>query len=180
VASRLEDEKRGTLWMRQISERVCGARGSSTRTARSVLPTPHGLLAGRPCLEARWGDRPDERDHIGVVSPAELGALPAEDLAELGGGDLEPGVVRVSRGWRRPCRGPSGSEAPRPTRWRWRPRWPSRGPTSSSAAWRPSTPCAATSPPSTSPGTPSSTNACRRSPSRPTSTGSGAPSSPWN
>src|SRR3954451_16581936 len=52
-----------------------------------------GLLLGQPGLELGRRDRVDAGDHVGVVAPAQLGALPAID-AWLG--DLEPREVRMA------------------------------------------------------------------------------------
>jgi hypothetical protein len=47
-----------------------------------------------PGLEALRRHRADMGAHLGVVAPAELGALAAEDARSL---DTEPAVVRVAR-----------------------------------------------------------------------------------
>src|SRR3954453_2098627 len=56
-----------------------------------------GLPRGQVLLELRRRHRADVRDHVGVVAPAELRAVPAELGAGQIARDLEPGVVRVAR-----------------------------------------------------------------------------------
>src|SRR3954454_7108715 len=63
-----------------------GRVGLADRVALALLPGR--VLVGR--------DGADERDHVRVVAPAELGALAAERPAGQLAGDLEPGVVRVA------------------------------------------------------------------------------------
>src|SRR6185312_340662 len=53
-------------------------------------------LAVEPRLEVVGGHRLHLGDHVRVVAPAELGALPGEHGARELAGDLEPGVVRVA------------------------------------------------------------------------------------
>src|SRR6476469_2433782 len=62
-----------------------------------VGPPDRGALAVEPGFEVVGRHRGHFGDHVGVVAPAELGALTREGGAGELAGDLEPGVVRVAR-----------------------------------------------------------------------------------
>src|SRR3954467_14268090 len=61
-----------------------------------VGPPDRGALAVLPGLVVLGGHRAHLGDHVGVVAPAQLGALPRERRAGELARDLEPRVVRVT------------------------------------------------------------------------------------
>jgi aryl-alcohol dehydrogenase-like predicted oxidoreductase len=160
----------GILDDAQVRQELAGLREEGVRVGftatgpRQAATIERALeVGGFDAVQATWNlHERSTTDALAAAHEAGLGVIVKEALAN----------GRLTE------RGDADGRLTAAARWRWRPSWPGRGSTSSSAARRRSTPCAATWPPSTRSGTRGPRRSWRRWPSRPTSTGSGARSWP--